>query len=310
MKCLVLGAFGFLGSHLCDLLLERGHQVRLFDRFEASRGNVAHLLDQVELAIGDFGNAAAVSQALEGIDVVFHLICTTHPKVSNDDPGFDVASNLLPTLHLLDQAGRGGVRKVIFFSSGGTVYGTPQRTPIPEDHPTDPLCSYGIHKLAIEKYLHLYHHLCGLEYAVLRFANPFGERQRPDHTQGAVAVFTHKVLAGETIEVWGDGQVVRDYLYVRDAMDAAERAIACRAPVRVFNVGSGTGKSIREVIDAISRAVGRPARVVFEPARKLDVPVNILDCTAARQHLGWAPQFTFEQGLERMVTYERRVRGS
>ncbi len=306
MKCLILGGFGFLGSHLCDVLLERGHTVRLFDRFEALRDNVVHLQGRVETTLGDLANEAAIREAVDGIDIVYHLVSTTHPKISNDDPAFDVASNVLPTLHLLDQVRRNGVKKVIFFSSGGTVYGIPRQVPIPETHPTDPLCSYGIQKLAIEKYLQLYHHLFGLDYAVLRIANPFGERQRPDHIQGAVTVFTHHVLTGRNIEIWGDGQVVRDYLYVRDVANAAELAMHHQGTVRTFNIGAGRGKSLLEVIDAIGGVTGNKPIVTFKPARALDVPINVLDTSAAHQHLNWHPAFAFEEGLERLVAHFRR----
>lgn len=306
MKCLILGGFGFLGSHLCEVLLERGHEVRLFDRFEALRRNIAHLEDRVELSLGDLGNAAAVESALEGVDAVFHLVSTTHPKISNDDPAFDISSNLVPTLHLLDQIRARGIQKVVFFSSGGTVYGIPQSVPIREDHPTTPLCSYGIQKLAIEKYLHLYHHLFGLRYAVLRIANPFGERQRPDHVQGAVAVFTHHVLNDQPIEIWGDGKVVRDYLYVRDVADAAERALHAERGDLTVNIGAGQGKSLLDVVSAIATVTGHEPKVVFKPGRALDVPISLLDISLASEQLDWRPAHTFEQGLERMVQHLRQ----
>ncbi len=179
MKCLILGGAGFLGSHIADHLLAAGHSVRLFDRFEAVKTNIQHLLPRIELVQGDFGNHAIVSEITRDMDIVYHLVSTTLPKTSNDDMVFDISTNLLPTLHLLEACRQNGVKKVIFISSGGTIYGVPQQIPIPELHPTNPLCSYGIQKLAIEKYLHLFHDLHRLDYAVMRVANPYGERQRP-----------------------------------------------------------------------------------------------------------------------------------
>jgi UDP-glucose 4-epimerase len=151
MKCLILGGAGFLGSHLADRLLEKGHAVRLFDRFEAAKTNIEHLLPHIELVQGDFANHALATQITKNIDIVYHLISTTAPKVSNDDMLFDVSTNLLPTLQLLDACTQNGVKKVVFFSSGGTIYGIPREIPIPESHPTEPICSYGIQKRALEK---------------------------------------------------------------------------------------------------------------------------------------------------------------
>src|SRR5262249_42060795 len=142
---------------------------------------------------------------LEGCQTCFHLVSTTLPKSSNADPVFDVESNVLATIRLLTQAIQTGLKKVVFVSSGGTVYGVPKQIPILETHATDPMCSYGITKLSIEKYLHLFHVLHGLDYTVLRLSNPFGEGQRVHASQGAVAVFLGKVLRGETVEIWGDG---------------------------------------------------------------------------------------------------------
>ena len=152
---------------------------------------------------GDFTSDSDVASAVIGCDVCFHLISTTLPKSSNLDPVFDIETNLMGTVRLLNQVVKSGVGKVIFLSSGGTVYGPPQEIPIVETHPTNPICSYGITKLAIEKYLELFYQLHGVDYTVLRLSNPFGERQRIESSQGAVAVFLGKALRGEKIEIWG-----------------------------------------------------------------------------------------------------------
>ena len=178
-RCLVLGGRGFIGSHLTGALLAQGHQVRCFDRPSAGASDV-QAADHAtcEFFVGDFTNQNDLARALEGIDTCFHLISTTLPKSSNADPAFDIESNVLGTVRMLTQAVRTGVRKVVFVSSGGTVYGVPESVPIAETHPTDPVCSYGIAKLAIEKYLALFHAERGLDYTVLLLANPFGEVQR------------------------------------------------------------------------------------------------------------------------------------
>ncbi|HUO06769.1 MAG TPA: NAD-dependent epimerase/dehydratase family protein [Phycisphaerae bacterium] len=304
MKCLILGGAGFLGSHIADQLVACGHEVRLFDRFEAVKTNIQHLLPRCELVQGDFGNHAIINDATRGMEVVYHLISTTLPKTSNDDMAFDLSTNVVSTLAMLDACVGNGVKKVVFISSGGTVYGTPEVIPIPETHPTNPICSYGIHKLAIEKYLHLYHYLHGLEYGVMRVANPYGERQRPDGAQGAVAVFLGKMLRDEPIEIWGDGSVVRDYLYVHDVAVAAEKLAGYAAGQdgpRTFNIGAGHGLSLLQVIEGLSKALGKTPQVRFSPARKLDVPSNVLDISAAKEHLKWSPAVGFEEGLRRTV---------
>src|SRR5271170_3474176 len=144
MKCLILGGAGFIGSHIADQLIGSGHEVRIFDRFEAMKTNIQHLLPQIELVQGDFGNQAIIDEATHGVNVVYHLISTTLPKTSNDDMAFDLSTNVVSTLGLLDACRQNGVGKVVFISSGGTVYGVPEEVPIPELHPTNPICSYGI----------------------------------------------------------------------------------------------------------------------------------------------------------------------
>ena len=190
---------------------------------------------------------------------------TTLPKSPNADPVFDVKSNVLGTVRLLTHAVKFGLKKIIFGSSGGTVYGAPAQLMIPETHPTNPVCSYGISKLAIEKYLGLFYHLQGLDYTVLRIANPFGERQRTQASQGAVAVFLGKVLRGEPVEIWGDGSVVRDYIYIADVVDALLIALEQTSSEHVFNIGAGRGHSLNEVLDGIEKVTGHLANRQYLP---------------------------------------------
>jgi len=186
MKCLVLGGGGFLGSHLCDALLAKGYAVRIFDRPNLKRYRIFSADEDVEWLEGDFVNQEDVAQAVPGCDIIYHLVSTTLPKSSNDNPVYDIETNVVSSLHLLEVARKADIRKIIFVSSGGTVYGIPNETPIKETHPTNPVCSYGISKLSIEKYLKLYHSLYGVDYCILRLANPYGERQRTVDAQGAV----------------------------------------------------------------------------------------------------------------------------
>jgi UDP-glucose 4-epimerase len=306
MKCLILGGGGFLGSHLSDALLAQGHAVRIFDRANLVRYRTFLQEEPIEWKEGDFTNRAEVSQAVSGCDVVFHLVSTTLPRSSNDNPVFDVESNVLGSLHLLEAMRQHGARKIVFASSGGTIYGVPRSVPIGEAHPTEPICSYGIGKLAIEKYLHLNHVLHGLDYCVLRLANPFGERQRLNAAQGAVGIFLHKALRGETIEIWGDGSVVRDYFHVSDAVSALLKAMDYRGQDRIFNIGSGSGKSVNEILAAIETLLGAPVARRYVAGRAFDVPSNVLDISKARELLGWTPQLSFAEGLARTAHWIRQ----
>jgi UDP-glucose 4-epimerase len=304
LRCLVLGGGGFIGSHLVDALIARGNFVRCFERQHVVSLGGKHASDpNFELFEGDFISEADVEAALEGCDVCFHFVSTTQPKSSNADPVFDVESNLLGTLRLLSHAVKNGLKKIIFISSGGTVYGNPQLTPIPESHPNNPLCSYGITKLAIEKYLGLYHELHGLDYTVLRLANPFGERQRTHASQGAVAVFLGKALRGETIEIWGDGSVIRDYIYIQDVVSALLAALDVPSEERIFNIGSGAGLSLNEVLDTIELVTQRPTQRRYVASRRFDVPASVLATERAKTALGWSPQTTFKDGLTRFAAW-------
>jgi len=299
MKALVIGGNGFIGTALVDQLIGRGIKVRVFDRYPS---RYKEPVDGVEYMIGDFANHGEVSQAVQGIDWVFHLAYTTLPETSNEDPVYDVRSNVIDTIQLLQECCNAGVDKFVFVSSGGTIYGVPQHVPIKEEHPTEPICSYGITKLTIEKYLHLFHHTKKLEYSVARIANPYGERQNPNSKQGAVGVFLGCIARKQPITVFGDGEIVRDFIYIYDAADAL---IACADYVasekgpRVFNIGSGVGYSLNQIVDTIRNVVDVEVKVNHTPARQVDVKSNVLDIELARKLLKWEPKIDLETGIRR-----------
>ena len=306
--CLVLGGAGFIGSHLAEALARQGRRVRIFDRPHVDRLTLFPSALGFEVFTGDFLNPQALAPALEGAELVFHLVSTTLPKNSNDHPVYDVESNVLGSLRLIELCRSRGVRKLIFVSSGGTVYGVPRATPIAEDHATDPISSYGIHKLMVEKYLALAHRLHGLDYCVVRPGNLYGPRQRLDTAQGAVAVFLDSALRGEPIHIWGDGSVVRDYVYIADAVDAMLKAAAFHGAPRVFNIGSGKGTSLNELVGEIGSLLGRPVRVEHTASRPVDVPVNVLDSSLAARHLGWRASTPLGEGLRRTCEWLRTAR--
>lgn len=303
MKALVIGGGGFIGSHLVTALLAQNAQVRVLERPYRERSRVLPVHPALEWLEGDFGNTQDLIRALNGVDVVYHLVSTTQPQSSNDDPAFDVTSNLLGTLNLLEQMRSMKTAKLVFVSSGGTVYGKPLQTPIPETHPTEPTCSYGIVKLAIEKYLALYHLLHGLDYRVLRVANPYGPGQEANRAQGVVGTFLSRVVHDQPIEVWGDGSVVRDYLYISDTVAAMLRAAEYPGEERIFNIGSGNGHSVREIIAAVERVTGKKAKASYTAARKFDVPVSVLDIARAKDALGWRPAVNLDEGLRHTLAH-------
>lgn len=305
MKVLVLGGGGFIGSTIADRLLADGHALRIFERPRVPPYRAFAAGEAVEWVTGDMSSMHDVGHAVEGVDAVMHLVSTTLPKGSNDDPIYDVQSNVIATLQLLDAMVQKGVSRVVFISSGGTVYGTPRYLPVDEAHPTEPLVSYGITKLMIEKYLGLYRQVHGIRPVILRVANPYGERQRIETAQGAVGVFVHRALSGQPIEIWGDGSVTRDYIHVQDVAQAFARALLYEGDQNCFNISAGVGSSLNELVAMLSEVLGRAVAVRYQPGRPFDVKVNVLSNDLAKRELAWAPQIGMRQGLERTVEWMR-----
>jgi UDP-glucose 4-epimerase len=303
LRCLVLGGCGFLGSHLVDGLLDSDYEVAVFDKVNVDTKNIEHSLTKVDLIKGDFANRNDLERAIKGVDCVFHFIGTTLPESSTQNPVYDIETNVISSISLLEFAKSANVKKVIFASSGGTIYGIPRKIPIPEGHPTNPICAYGISKLMIEKYLHLYFNLYGLDYVSLRFSNAYGERQDPNSSQGAVAVFLGKIIKGDPIDIWGDGEVVRDYIYVKDIVDACLKAAELKqTKCHTFNIGSGNGVSLNSLIQIIKNVTGKDVKVKYTKGRKIDVPTNVLDVSLARKVLGWEPRIGIEAGIKRVLS--------
>jgi UDP-glucose 4-epimerase len=293
MRALVLGGNGFIGSHVVDALVKAGHEVRVFDRaLELHRPP----LPNVDYRLGAFADVPALAEALEGIDVVYHLISTTVPSTSNLDPVGDIEGNLINTVRLLQLMVQKEIKRIVYLSSGGTVYGIPNTVPIPETHPLRPICSYGVVKVAIENYLQMFRQLDGLEYVVLRASNPYGERQGHAGVQGVIGTFLAKVLNGEAIEIWGDGSIVRDFIYVKDLADLCVMA-GSNPYTGILNAGSGVGHSIKDVLDVIGQVVGAKVLPIFKQGRTYDVPKVVLDMSKVDEVLGWQPKVHLQDGL-------------
>lgn len=298
MNCLILGGNGFIGSHIAEQLLKQGHQVTIYERPDSLLENVEHIKKQLSFIYGDFKEEFRFPEILQNIDWVFHLICTTLP--ANENAIIDIEENVIPTLRLLEACRYANIRKILFISSGGTVYGA-SSLPVDELHKTDPICAYGIQKLMIEKYLHLFNHLYSLDYTVLRVSNPYGERQNPFKPQGAIGVFLAQALLRRTIKIWGDGNVVRDFLHVSDVAIAAVKATEYKGQEKLFNIGSGVGCTINDVLACMETALDRKIDRVYLQGRKQDVAYNVLDSSRAKSVLGWEPVVDMLAGIRRMA---------
>ncbi|ABB75693.1 NAD-dependent epimerase/dehydratase [Nitrosospira multiformis ATCC 25196] len=306
---MIFGGGGFIGSAIVDRLLLDGHELTIFERPRVEPYRKFLDTEPVKWLTGDLLSTHDVGDAIDGMDIVIHLVSSTLPKSSNDDPIYDVQSNLVGSLQMLNVMVAKKIRKIIFISSGGTVYGRPEYLPIDERHPTAPQVSYGITKLAIEKYLLLFEQMHGIKTTILRVANPFGERQRIETAQGAVSAFLHRALSGQPIEIWGDGTATRDYIYISDVADAFARTVTYEGPQSVFNISSGAGTSLNELVSLLEEILGHTIECRYLSGRSFDVQVSILSNTLAQQEMGWMPKVPLREGIENVVKWMIKTRG-
>jgi UDP-glucose 4-epimerase len=293
-RVLITGGGGFIGSHITDQFLANGWEVIVLGH--GSRPSNP-LLSGLTLIRGRVGDRGLLEQIFSlGLDGVIHAACSTVPASSNEDKVADVHTNLIESLELFECCVKYRIPKLIFASSGGTIYGIPEQLPIPEESPTNPICSYGIVKLALEKYLELYRVMHGLSYVSLRISNPYGPRQNPNGKQGVISVFAAKMLQEQPLTLWGKGDTVRDFVHVRDIARLFYLAMISKEE-GVFNAGSGVGISINELIGMMSIELGVMPNIIPLEARRCDVPATVLSCRKARQSFGWAPQIPIEQGI-------------
>lgn len=296
MKVAVFGSTGFMGSALIPRLLSEGHQVLGYARcgtptaFE-NQPNYQH--QSIDFcSIDDF------RPYIDGCEAIFQLISTNVPSTSNANPHKDVSENLLPMIRLLDAMKSTNVLKIIFPSSGGTVYGEPQYTPLDERHPTNPIVSYGATKLAIEKFLSIYHRVHGISPVILRISNPYGPGFRLESPQGAVGHFLYRALENRPIAIWGSGDIVRDYIYIEDVVDAFLAALNYDGDLTTFNISTSLGTSLLDIVHRLESIMQHPLQVDFNHSRTFDVSSNVLSNDLARIELGWSPRTPFQSGLE------------
>lgn len=304
-KCLVLGANGFIGSHLVDTLVKEGHFVRCFDRYKSEN----YLFEEsvsgnVEIFSGDFLNRSSLHEALDDIDYVFHFISTTNPLVSDGDPFIDIETNIKMSVELFSLCAEQNIKRIIFASTGGAIYGNVKHPgPISEDICPHPFSPYAIGKLTIENYLDYFSRKHNLNGTTVRISNPYGSRQNILSGQGVIPIFLNKIRLGEPITIYGDGEMIRDYIYIDDVVNMITPLIKTEPKYNLYNVGSGSGHSVNEVVEVMEKITGQKVKKEHQPTPPTYVDNVILDNSRYAQEFGVLNKTTFEQGIEKMWKY-------
>jgi UDP-glucose 4-epimerase len=307
VKIVVTGGAGFIASHVVDAYLDGGHEVHIIDDFSTGQNvnvNSQATLHQVDIAEKE---AARLIEQIKP-DVLSHHAAQMDVRHSVADPTFDARVNILGFINLLEAGKNSGVKKVIFASSGGAVYGEQKVFPAPESHDTEPASPYGVSKRAGELYLSYYHQAFGLPYIALRYANVYGPRQSAKGEAGVVAIFLSALLAGKTPVINGDGRQTRDYVYVGDVV-AANVAALQSSFIGPINIGTGVETDVVTIYQHLRQAVGSPIEAQHGPAKPGEQRRSCLDAGCAAQILGWRPQMTLKDGLRHTVDYCRKSVG-
>lgn len=309
MKCLVTGGAGFIGSNLVKELLNEGHQVAVLDDFSSGyRSNLASLRD-AELIEGDVRDPLAVGKAVRGKEAVFHLAASVGNKRSIDNPLLDADINVMGTLQVLEASRREGVRKIVASSSAG-IFGELKTLPIKEDHPIEPDSPYGASKLCEEKLCLAYSKLYPIEAVCLRYFNVYGPNQRFDAYGNVIPIFAFKMLRGEPLTIYGDGEQTRDFVNVRDVVQANIRAAKTTGLSGAFNIGSGTRITVNKLVDLLSASSGIRPNVSHGAPRPGDVRHSLADISAARASFGFAPSCGLEEGLKEYMSWAKEEAGN
>jgi UDP-glucose 4-epimerase len=304
MRILVTGGAGFIGSHVVDRFVGLGHDVAVFDNL--STGRREHLHEKARFFHADLVDPAAVEAVVGEFqpEVVDHHAAQIDVRKSVDDPRRDAEINILGSIALLESCRRHRVRKVIYASTGGALYGEARFLPATEEHPINPEAPYGASKHAVEHYLYIWKLLHGLDYTVLRYPNVFGPRQNPHGEAGVNAIFIGRMLSGERPIIFGTGEQLRDYLFIDDVVDANEIALT-RGSGEMVNLGTGVGTSVLQIFRELQTVLAFPHEPIFDAARPGEIQRITLDGARAREVLGWAPKVSFREGLRRTVDWSR-----
>lgn len=299
-RTVVIGANGFIGSHLVDILAAEGHDVTAFGRFSSpvpkfsARG--------VRLVRGEFLNRADIDMLVRGADLVFHFLSTTTPATAESDPTLDIRTNVVQSVELLEACVTAGVGHVYFASTGGAIYGPQGKESYVETDRTEPVSPYAIGKLSIENYLRYFSVMHGLRSTALRISNPYGTRQPAHRRQGLIPIALRQIVEGKSIVRFGDGSMVRDYLYVEDLVRMIARMIEAPPIHPTYNLGSGVGHSVNEVLDSLRRVAGRDFGVIEQPVPATFVDRVVLDTSRFRGEFGQFDLTSLDEGVSR--TYE------
>lgn len=304
MKILVTGGAGFIASHVADRYLALGHEVVIIDNLvTGQRENIPPGATFYETDICD-QNVAEIFQK-EKPDIVNHHAAQMDVRKSVEDPIYDATVNVLGSLNILQNCVRAGVKKFIFASTGGAIYGEQDYFPADENHPLRPLSPYGITKLTSEKYLYFYQQSYGMRYTILRYANVYGPRQNPHGEAGVVAIFTTRMLLGEKPIINGDGKQTRDYVFVGDVVRANELALE-KGDNRIYNVGTGVETDVNSLFTLIRKHVGKEVAELHGPAKPGEQMRSVLNYSLIQKELGWSPSVTLEEGLKQTVEFFKK----
>lgn len=306
MRKLILGAEGFIGTNLTlELLKDELNSLVLYDKPQKQYLHLGEMRksNRIEIKEGIFHLERDFDELTKGVSEVYHLISTTIPSNSNEQIAKGIEDNVVSTANLLDSCVRNNVSEVIFISSGGTVYGVAEKVPVMEEALLNPISAYGMQKISIEKLLYLYHYMYGLDYRIIRLANPYGPYQKPNGVQGVIATFLYQALAEIPLKVYGDGTVIRDYIYINDAIKGIIRIANYFGEEKIFNLGTEIGYSINEVIHIIGKVTGKKLNVQYLSGRKIDVPINILDMRKYKSLIGDMEYKTVEDGIKETIPY-------
>jgi nucleoside-diphosphate-sugar epimerase len=302
MRALVTGGAGFIGSNVCRLLRENGHEVVVVDSLLSGHRVNLNFDPEIQFIEGDIRDRALMDRAIEGVDSVFHLAASVGNKRSIDEPVLDADINAMGTITLMEAARKAGVRRVVVSSSAG-IFGELKKLPIAEDHPIEPDTPYGSSKLFKEKFALSYSKLYGIGVVALRYFNVFGINQRFDAYGNVIPIFAYKMLRGEPVTIFGDGEQTRDFVNVKDVAMANYKASLATGVSGAFNLGSGTRISINHLVHLLQEASGVKADVVYAAPRPGDVRDSLADVSAARSQLGYNPTVEFESGLREYMTW-------
>jgi UDP-glucose 4-epimerase len=304
VRILVTGGAGFIGSNVADRFVALGHEVAVFDNL--SSGFREFVNPKARFYEGDLADAASIGHAIADFrpEIVDHHAAQIDVRKSVSDPVFDARVNVLGSIGMLQACTANGVRKVIYASTGGALYGEGRQLPATEDHPINPEAPYGASKHTVEHYLYIWKLLHGLDFTVLRYPNVYGPRQNPHGEAGVNAIFIGLMLAGKRPRIFGDGTAVRDYLFVDDVVAANALALE-KGSGEMLNIGTGVGTSVLDIVRELQNILGITEGAIHEPARAGEIQQIYLDASRAKQVLGWQPTVGFAEGLKRTVEWSR-----